>query len=234
MKPKRYWAWFIAHRLLRCVARLICKLDVSGVTPIPPTGPIVTISNHINFIDPVLALTIRDRYIRGMTAVETYRRFLFNWVAWAAEAIPVERGTPDRSAIRACVETLDNGWGLYVQPEGTRSHHGRLQEGKAGVTLILLRAGTHIPIYPIAIAGVEHFWPNCRRLRRTLVRIVSGRPFYLAPPSSRVSREVREQMVTEMMGQIAELLPPENRGVYADQVGKTPQYLDFSPPASAG
>jgi 1-acyl-sn-glycerol-3-phosphate acyltransferase len=233
MKPKRYWAWFIAHRLLRFVAGIICKVDVSEVTPIPSTGPVVTLCNHVNFIDPVLALTIRDRYIRGMTAVETYRRFLFNVVAWAAEAIPVERGTPDRSAIRACVETLDNGWGLYVAPEGTRSHHGRLQEGKAGVTLILLRAGTHIPIYPIAIAGAEHFWSNFKRLRRTPVRIVSGKPFYLAPPSGRVSREVREQMVAEMMGQIAALLPPENRGVYADQVGKIPQYLDFTPPADA-
>jgi hypothetical protein len=36
-----------------------------------------------------------------------------------------------------------------------------------------------------------------------------------------------------MMGQIAALLPPERRGLYADQVGKTPQYLRFDPPAEA-
>jgi hypothetical protein len=32
-----------------------------------------------------------------------------------------------------------------------------------------------------------------------------------------------------MMAQIAALLPPENRGVYADQVGVAPQYLRFEP-----
>ena len=123
---------------------------------------------------------------------------------------------------------------LYVAPEGTRSGHGRLQEGKAGVTLILLRAGTHIPIYPIAYIGLVPFWSNLKRLRRTPVRVVMGEPFYLSPPEGHVRRQVRDQMTAEMMGQIAALMPPEDRGVYADQVGKTPQYLSFEPPASAG
>jgi hypothetical protein len=60
-----------------------------------------------------------------------------------------------------------------------------------------------------------------------------GEPFYLAPPQGRIRREQREQMIAEMMGQIAALLPLENRGVYADQVGKPPQYLRFEPPGDA-
>jgi 1-acyl-sn-glycerol-3-phosphate acyltransferase len=233
MKPKRYWAWRIVHRLMRIVTRVILKLDTSGVGRIPSTGPVALVGNHTNFIDPVLAYTVHDRYIRGMTASETYRRFLFNVFAWAVEAIPVERGTPDRAAIRACVQALDNGWALYIAPEGTRSGHGRLQQGKAGVTLILLRAGLHIPIYPIAFIGLWDFWPNLKRLRRTPTRVVMGRPFYLAPPEGRVRRNVREQITTEMMGQIASLLPPDRRGRYADQVGKTPQYLHFDLPSDA-
>jgi 1-acyl-sn-glycerol-3-phosphate acyltransferase len=233
MKPKRYWAWRIVHGLMRIITNIILKIDSSGVRPLPPTGPLAMVGNHTNFLDPVLAYTVHDRYLKGMTAAETYHRFVFNIFAWAVEAIPVERGTPDRAAIRACVDALHAGMALYIAPEGTRSGHGRLQEGKAGVTLILLRAGTHIPIYPIAFIGLWDFWPNFKRLRRTPTRIDMGRPFYLAPPPGHVHRDVRDQITAEMMGQIAALLPPERRGLYADQVGKTPQYLRFDPPAEA-
>ncbi|MBN1643026.1 MAG: 1-acyl-sn-glycerol-3-phosphate acyltransferase [Anaerolineae bacterium] len=233
MKPRRYWAWRIAHWLMRIITNLILKLDTSGVGRIPPTGPVALIGNHTNFIDPVLAYTVHDRYVKGMTASETYHRFLFNILAWAVDAIPVDRGTPDREAIRACIEALHNGWALYIAPEGTRSGHGRLQEGKAGVTFILLQAGTQIPIYPIAFIGLWDFWPNIKRLRRTPTRVVMGKPFYLAPPPGRVRAQVRDQITTEMMGQIAALMPPDHRGLYADQVGVAPQYLRFAPPNAA-
>ena len=133
-------------------------------------------------------------------------------------------------AIRACIDALKAGWPLYIAPEGTRSHHGRLQEAHAGVVLVLLRAGAHIPVYPIVYIGLEHFWPTFKRLRRTPVRVVVGQPFYLSLPQKRVRQAEREQIVTEMMGQIAALLPPESRGVYRSEVGKPPQYLSFVPP----
>jgi 1-acyl-sn-glycerol-3-phosphate acyltransferase len=229
MKPKRYWIGRITVGTLRQITRLLLKLESEGIERLPRTGPVMVIGNHVNFIDPVLGYTMQRRYVKGMTAVETYRRFLFNFMAWSVDAIPVERGAPDVSALRACVEALEAGWSLYVAPEGTRSHHGHLQRGLAGMVLILLRAGTHIPIYPVGYIGLEHFWSNIKRLRRTPVRAVVGPPFYVSPPQGRVRREVREQITTEMMGQIAALLPPEKRGLYADQVGKTPQYLRFEP-----
>jgi 1-acyl-sn-glycerol-3-phosphate acyltransferase len=236
MKPKRYWSWRIARGLMRKIMPLILKLDTSGVKPLPPTGPVVMIGNHTNFVDPVLAYIVQDRYIKGMTAAETYRRPVFNLFAWAVEAIPVDRGTPDREAIRASIQALHNEWVLYIAPEGTRNHDGTLQEGKAGVILILRHAGTNIPIYPIGFIGLENFWPNFKRLRRTPVRVVMGTPFYLDPPAGAGRREVREQMMTEMMAQIAALLPPEHRGPYADQAGEPPRYLRFasSPPDHEG
>ena len=233
MKPKRYLIGRITVGVLRQVARLILKLEVYGAERLPRSGPVLLIGNHVNFVDPVLGYTINRRYVKGMTAVETYKRFFFNFLAWSVDAIPVERGTPDHSAVRACVDALNAGWALYIAPEGTRSGHGRLQKGHSGVTLVLLLAGTHIPVYPIAYIGVEHFWPNAKRLRRTHTRVVIGEPFHVVMPEGRVRRPVREQITAEMMGQIAALLPPENRGVYADQVTKTPQYLRFAPESDA-
>jgi len=163
-RPRRYRIGRIVVGILRIVIRLLLKLDVRGAERVPTSGPVVLVGNHINFLDPVLAYTIPRRYVKGMTAIETYRKPFFRFLAWSVDAIPVERGTPDLSAIRACIDALKAGWALYVAPEGTRSGHGRLQRGRAGITLVLLRTGTDIPIYPVAFSGLEHFWPNIRRL----------------------------------------------------------------------
>jgi 1-acyl-sn-glycerol-3-phosphate acyltransferase len=227
VRPKRYLLGRIVVSVVRVIAKTIFKLQVEGAETLPRTGPVVLIGNHVNFADPALGVIINRRYVKGLTAIETYSRFLFRFMAWSVDAIPIERGTPDRSAIRACIEALQNGWALYIAPEGTRSNHGRLQRGLSGITLILLKAGTHIPIYPIGYIGLEHFWSHARRLRRTPVRIVVGKPFTIDPPEGRVRQNVREAITTEMMGQIAALLPKENWGVYADQVGKPAQYLCF-------
>ncbi|MBN1584186.1 MAG: 1-acyl-sn-glycerol-3-phosphate acyltransferase [Anaerolineae bacterium] len=227
VRPKRYILGRIIVAIVRVIAHIIFKLRIEGAEKLPRAGPVVMIGNHVNFADPALGVIINRRYVKGMTAVETYSRFLFNFMAWSVDAIPVVRGTPDRGAIRACIEALQAGWALYIAPEGTRSNDGKLQRGLAGITLILLKAGTHIPVYPIGYVGLEHFWSYAKKLRRTPVQIIVGDPFTLNPPEGRVKQHVREAITTEMMAQIAALLPEENHGVYAGEVGKTPQYLRF-------
>jgi len=237
LKPKRYLWGRIVVSIVRFLAHILLEIQVEGAERIPTSGPVVMLGNHVNFLDPVLPYIIVRRYVKGLTAAETYRRFLFNLMAWSVDAIPVERGTPDLSAIRACIQALEAGWALYIAPEGTRSGDGRLQRGRAGVVLILSHVGPEVPIYPLGFAGLEHFWPNIKRLRRTRVHVRVGEPFHLClaagQPSSagrRIRQAEREQIITEIMGQIAALLPPENRGLYADQVGRAPQYLCFDRP----
>lgn len=230
MRPKRELVGRIAVWVVRVLAHMLLRIECEGIEQIPRTGAVVMLGNHINFLDPVLPYILARRYVKGLTAMETYRRFLFNFLAWAVDAIPVERGAPDRQALHACIEALNAGWALYVAPEGTRSGHGRMQRGRAGVVLILLHAGADIPIYPMAFIGLEHFWPNLRRLRRTRVCVRVGMPFYLRRPGGPVRQAVREQMMDEIMGQIAALLPPEHRGVYADQVGRPLHYIELVEP----
>jgi hypothetical protein len=66
-----------------------------------------------------------------------------------------------------------------------------------------------------------------RRLRRTAFNILVGSPFYLEAGGARVTREAREQMTGEVMYQMAALLPPPYRGVYADLGAATERYLRF-------
>ena len=62
---------------------------------------------------------------------------------------------------------------------------------------------------------------NLRRVIRTAVSMHIGKPFgpLTLPPDARgkAKRQQLEQLGHEMMQQIAELLPPENRGVYHEE-----------------
>ena len=74
-----------------------------------------------------------------------------------------------------------------------------------------------VPILPVAITGTEQIKRNLPRLRRTDVRVVIGEPFRL-PNTGRVRGQELHEYTDLIMRRIAELLPEEYRGVYADRV----------------
>ena len=94
--------------------------------------------------------------------------------------------------------------------------------------MIALRSGA--PILPLVYYGGECFQQNLRRLRRTDFHIVVGQPFHIETNGIRVTRQFRQLITDEIMYQLAALLPPDYRGVYADLDAATTIYLRFAPP----
>ncbi len=66
-------------------------------------------------------------------------------------------------------------------------------------------------------------------MRRADFHIVVGRPFRLDAGGRRVTRQMRQEMLDEVMMQLATLLPPAYRGVYAEVSAATMNYLQFTP-----
>jgi 1-acyl-sn-glycerol-3-phosphate acyltransferase len=122
---------------------------------------------------------------------------------------------------------LEEGLILGLAPEGTRSGDGRLQQGNPGMVLLALRSGA--PLLPVVHYGGELFWRNLARLRRTDFHVIVGQPFFLEPGGIKVTRQVRRQMTDEIMYQMAAVLPPDHRGVYANLDDATETYLRFPP-----
>jgi 1-acyl-sn-glycerol-3-phosphate acyltransferase len=143
------------------------------------------------------------------------------------ETIPLRRGEPDIGALRTAIERLKAGRMIIIDPEGTRSGDGHLQKGNPGAVLLALRSGA--PILPVVFHGSEHYKENLRRLRRTDFKIEVGKPFYLDAGGRRVTSQVRQQMIDEVMYQMAALLPPAYRGVYSDMDAATEEYLVWLP-----
>jgi 1-acyl-sn-glycerol-3-phosphate acyltransferase len=213
---------------IKFLLRLLCRVDHSQLARVPERGPLILVGNHVNFLDPpVLYTHLLPRPLAGFAKAETWDIPVLGWLAQLWGAIPLHRGQADTSAVRDALKALEAGCILGVAPEGTRSGDGRLQRGNPGAVLLALRS--QAPLLPVVCIGGERFWRNVKRLRRTEFQITVGQPFTLSRGTERITREVRQQMTDEIMYQLAALLPPQYRGVYADLAEATEAYLHFPP-----
>lgn len=214
-----------ANIALRIFFRCAFEIHVDGLERVPCQGPLIVASNHVSFLDPMLAGALFPRRLVFMAKVESYQIPVIGFFVRHYNTFPVHRGEVDRTALRQAMSVLRNGQALYMAPEGTRSPTGRLQAGHDGLALIATRTGA--PILPVATWGGEHFKRNIWHLRRTEMYLVVGELFRFTSPSPKLGRDEWRAMTTEAMYRIAQLLPPERRGVYADLERATQTYLQL-------
>ncbi len=237
MKPTLGQEQTLTYRIvtssIKRLTRMLCRIDGAQLEQVPERGPLIVVINHVNFLEaPIFYTHLDPRPLTGFVKAEQLKHPLFGPLLiglWGG--IPIRRGEADVTAFRRALEALEEGQILAVAPEGTRSGHGRLQQGHPGTALLALRSGALV--LPIVCHGGEQFWHNLRRLHRTGFHVVVGQPFHLDAGGSRVTRQVRQQMTDEIMYQLAALLPPDYRGVYSDLSAATEKYLRFPPGAAS-
>ena len=226
----------LTHRLvfsaIKSLLRFLCRVDDAQLARVPDRGPLIIVANHVNFLEvPLIYTHLQPRPLTGFAKVEAWDNPFIGALFDMGEAIPLYRGEADVTAFRQALRALEAGRILALAPEGTRSGHGRLQRGRPGVVLLALRSGA--PLLPLVYYGGELFWRNLARLRRTDFHIVVGQPFYLDAGGVKVTRHVRQQMIDEVMYQMAALLPPAYRGVYSDLTAATEAYVCPFPGATS-
>ena len=220
----------LTHRivvaLLRGLTSLLCRIDDEQLAQVPDQGPLLIVTNHVNILEiPIIYTRLQPRPVTGFVAAVRWDQAWSRWLLDVCGAIPVRRGEADIMAMRRGIETLKAGGILVVPPEGTRSGHGRLQQAHPGAVLLALHSGA--PVLPLVFYGHEHWLDNLRRLRRSELHFAVGEPFYLDAGGARVTRQVRQQMIEEVMYRMSALLPPSYRGAYSDLSLATERYLVF-------
>ncbi len=204
------------------------RVDDAQLERIPQKGPLILVGNHVHFVEaPVTYSRMQPRQTTALALADRWDKGWSRWMLDLIGAIPIHRGESDLSAMRKALEMIKAEYIVFIAPEGTRSGDGRLQKGHPGVVLLALRSGA--PLLPMVQYGFENCEDNMRRLRRTDFYIAVGKPFHLNTRGSKATRQVRQQMVDEIMYQLAALLPPAYRGVYSDMSAATTEYLDFLP-----
>jgi 1-acyl-sn-glycerol-3-phosphate acyltransferase len=211
------WFYRIANLFFRLCFLIAFDYYVEGLENVPRQGALIVAINHFSFADPLLVGTFFPRQITMLGKAELFEIPVFGRLVELYGTIRVRRGQGDHVALRKSLEVLTAGDALLIAPEGTRGPEGTLKPGREGTALVAYRAGAII--LPVAIWGPKDLWSNLRRLRKTEVHMVAGKPFKpRSPVGARASREEFVALTDEIMLRIAELLPPQYRGVYADRI----------------
>jgi len=215
--------WFV-NTMVKLGTSLMCRIDAPDLDKVPERGPLIAYSNHTGQIEvPIFYSHLQPRPVTGIAKVETWDGWFLRWVFNLWNAIPIRRGEADIEAMRKSLDSLRKGYILAIAPEGTRNKTGALIKAQPGMVTLALRSGA--PLLPIAHWGGETFSMNIKHLKRTDFHIRVGEPFKLDTGRERVTREIRQQMVDEMMYRLAALLPENHRGAYADLENATSNYL---------
>ena len=76
-------------------------------------------------------------------------------------SIPVDRDGTGTAGLRNILQRLDEGEGVVLFPEGTRTRDGELQPARAGIGMIVVRS--RAPVVPVRVFGTyrafgRHRW----------------------------------------------------------------------------
>ncbi|MEO8229976.1 MAG: lysophospholipid acyltransferase family protein [Chloroflexota bacterium] len=215
----------------RLVWRFMARVELRGLEHLRNLeGPVLLVANHVSNADaPLIGSFVTPalgRRIYWLGKQEALDWPIVGKLLELNAVIGIQRGSADVEAFRSAKRVLDEGHVLIVFPEGTRSPTGALQEAKEGTTILAQRTGARI--VPIGVSGTRRVWPRGQRLPhptrgRVVLRI--GEPFTISVPGSGTARRAAQVAATTViMGQIAALLPSQQRGVYATTaVAKAPE-----------
>jgi len=198
------------YRALRFFIRQVLyrffRVTIEGEHNLPGSGPVILAPVHRSNLDVLLVNAISERRVRSLAKQSMFMSRFGLWLFSALGAIPVERGTADREALRASQMLLDRGEPLMIFPEGTRQSGPNVGEVFDGTAY--LSGKSNAPVVPIGFVGTEEALPSgSKRIRRSRVRIVIGEP--ISPErgdNGRVSRTQREEFSTRLRSTLQTLM----------------------------
>ena len=178
------------------LVRLWGRLEVEGVEHIPAEGPLLIVSNHDSYWDPVVIGlgAIEHRQIRALSKSSLWKVKGLNKVLDGMGQIPIVRGTGDAGALDRAIEELRAGSCIGIFPEGTRSL-GRTLRPRSGLGR-LVSAVPEAVVVPTAVTGSTDIarFPRRPRLHVRFMKPPAGLREGESPSdfAGRVVRELRE------------------------------------------
>ena len=208
-RPTRY---HIVSAGSRVVLRTLfgSKLNVDALRHMPTEGPLLVACNHLSNIDPFIFGGYAPGAMFCLAKRELYKLPPVAWMLGGCNCFPIERGAPDRGALRTSINVLRDGGRLLVFVEGTRAAVPGMKRAEAGIGFLARRTGS--PVLPIAVWGSERALPRRRLIpKRVPIELAVGSVF---TPAAATGRDADRVIADEIGSRVAELLPAEYRGVY--------------------
>ena len=201
--PTRGVLYHLSYWFNRLICRALYHVVSPSHSPLPSHGPVLLVSDHSSYCDPMVLAATAGRPIIFLTAREVYESVSLNWLCKRALYIPVTRGKQDVGAVRTMLRALGRGEVVALFPEGGIDKN-REEEGHVGVGYLALKTGA--PVVPASITwdkprpltlGRSLFTPS-----KAIVRY--GEPIVF-PPGTSYGRENISRVTLRIMQSIREL-----------------------------
>jgi len=196
---------------------MFAEVEIIGEENLPTHGPVIVVANHFHFADPAVLILLLPWHLEFLAG--TQRPAAPNQLTASLPELwgvyNVQRGTSSRYAFNASSAIMRQNGILAIFPEGG-AWAEVLRPARPGVPLIT--AMSQAPILPIGIDGMTNFFPLRPLFNRPKITLTVGKPFgpYHVTGRGKERRDQLDQIGEEVMQKIAELLPPEQRGILAD------------------
>lgn len=156
----------------RTLFPLLLDFRITGARHVPRTGPVLLVSNHRSYTDPVVIAAACSRPVHYLGKTELFSNPLFARLITALGCIPIRRDGYAANSIRQAVELLRAGKIVCVFPEGGLTTPGQL---KPGVTIVA--AQSRAPVVPVHLGGTQGmYYPDAYLLRARPIRVDVGKP----------------------------------------------------------
>jgi 1-acyl-sn-glycerol-3-phosphate acyltransferase len=192
--------------ILRFLFNFVMKMEVIGLENFPRAGPLILVANHVTNFDVFPMQFALPRPIFFMGKSELFKNPLMDLIIRNLSGFPVHRGEKDLWAMCHAAKVLNHGQMLGMFPEGTRSKGKGLAVAKSGAARLAIEA--KCPLLLMTVTGSDQFFK--RFPRRACVQIK------LLPPLWPRTGENPLALTDRMMFSLAQELPAEMRGVYAE------------------
>jgi 1-acyl-sn-glycerol-3-phosphate acyltransferase len=194
---------------------LVADFEVHGRENLPESGPLLIVGNHFSFLDPVAVIHIAPyplEFIGGVHAPNAPAWTNVFRSLWGV--LPVVRGGSSRDGLLRAQRFLEQKGVLGIFPEGG-NWATVLRPARPGAALLAARTGARI--LPIGLSGLTNVFPALAKGKRARVTVNIGQPFgpFHLDARDRFNRASLDQIGDQIMHQIAELIPPAERGCYS-------------------
>ncbi|GAB4483661.1 MAG: hypothetical protein OHK0031_07160 [Anaerolineales bacterium] len=197
--------------LFRALFRwFVMDLRVSGLEHFPAQGAAVVACNHLVTFDVFPLQLALPRMVFYMGKAELFQVAPLHWLFRRLGAFPVYRGERDEWALEHARKLLRAGEIVAMFPEGTRSRGRGLALARPGAAKLAIEM--QVPVVVVSIDGVQNLFKTFPRRARVEVRI--------APLITPGDDDLPLALTDRIMFTMAANLPPELRGVYADENGQ--------------
>lgn len=192
---------------------------MSGKENYPREGAALLVSNHLGDSDGVIGIAFSPRSVEYLAKSELYDFPVVGWLMRAYGMIWIHRGQPDRRALRAAAQALQEGRLVGIAPEARESISGALEQGAYGAAYLANKTGS--PVVPVTFTHTENkrVFSNILHLRKTDITVTIGKPFLIDTYPD--WRSTIETGTVKIMKTLASQLPEQYQGVYQNAIEET-------------